>query len=107
MRRQIRAEPSKHWVDLLERHGVPIAEILFPEEMDRQQQVLENEYVVELDHDLTGPQTMAAPPHKMSVSPPKPQGASPPLGRDNETVLTAAGYTSDEIAGLRAGGVVL
>jgi crotonobetainyl-CoA:carnitine CoA-transferase CaiB-like acyl-CoA transferase len=104
---QIRAQPTKHWVELLERHGVPVAEILFPEEMDRQQQVIENEYVVELDHELTGPQTMVAPPHKMSASPPKPQGASPVLGRDNDAILTAAGYSQGEIEGLRASGVIL
>ena len=104
---QIRAQPSKHWVELLERHGVPVAEILFPEEMDRQEQVIENEYIVALEHDLSGPQTMVAPPHKMSVTPPKPQGASPPLGRDNKAILTAAGYSHDEIEALRARGVVL
>jgi formyl-CoA transferase len=85
---------------------VPIAEILFPEEMDRQQQVLENGYIVELEHDLTGPQTMAAPPHKMSVSPPTVRAAAPPLGRDNESILESAGYSATEIGALREAGVV-
>jgi crotonobetainyl-CoA:carnitine CoA-transferase CaiB-like acyl-CoA transferase len=104
---QFRGQPSTHWVDLLERHGVPVAEILFPEEMDQQEQVIENEYIVALEHDLTGPQTMAAPPHKMSASPPEAQGASPPLGRDTDVILASAGYGADEIAGLRESGVIL
>jgi crotonobetainyl-CoA:carnitine CoA-transferase CaiB-like acyl-CoA transferase len=102
----IREKPSKHWVELFEAHGVPVAEILFPEEMDRQQQVLENGYIVELEHELSGRQTMAAPPHKMSVSQPVPGAASPVLGSHNELILTAAGYSSEEIAGLRDIGVI-
>ncbi len=102
----IREQPSKHWVELMERHGVPIAEIFFPEEMDRQEQVLENGYIVELDHELTGPQTMVAPPHKMSVSPPTVVAASPPLGRDNDTILASAGYSASDIGALREAGVV-
>ena len=102
----IREQPSSHWVELLERFGVPIAEIFFPEEMDRQQQVLENGYIIELDHDLSGPQTMVAPPHKMSVSPPTVRGASPPLGRDTESILGGAGYAPAQLAALRESGVI-
>jgi formyl-CoA transferase len=102
----MREQPSAHWVELMERHGVPIAEIFFPEEMDQQQQVIENGYIVELDHDLTGPQTMAAPPHKMSVSQPTPEAAAPPLGRDTDEILRSAGYTDDNIAALRGSGVI-
>ncbi len=102
----IREQPSKHWVELMERYGVPIAEIFFPEEMDRQEQVLENGYIVELEHELTGPQTMVAPPHKMSVSPPTVVAASPPLGRDNETILESAGYSATDIGALREAGVI-
>ena len=102
----IREQPTQHWVELLERFGVPVAEILFPEEMDRQQQVQENGYIIELEHDLSGPQTMVAPPHKMSVSPPTVTKASPPLGRDNDAILAAAGYSPADIEALRASGVV-
>ena len=102
----IREQPSSHWVELLERFGVPIAEIFFPEEMDRQQQVLENDFIIELDHDLSGPQTMVAPPHKMSVSPPTVRGASPPLGRDTDSILAGAGYTPAELETLRESGVI-
>ena len=42
----------------------------------------------------------------MSKTPPAAQGASPPLGRDTDAILTALGYDEAEIAKLRANGVV-
>ena len=101
-----REQPSRHWVELFETHGVPVAEILFPEEMDEQQQVLENAYIVELEHELSGRQTMAAPPHKMSVSQPMPTAAAPVLGRHTDEILIAAGYSLDEIGALRDAAVI-
>jgi len=97
---------SAYWVEKLEAAGVPVSELYFTEELDEHPQIIENEYVVHLDHDLSGPQSMVAPPHKMSESPPTPQGASPPLGRDTDAILASAGYSEDEIAALRAADVV-
>src|SRR5690606_18977208 len=57
---QILADATAHWVDLLEQHGVPVAELLFPEQMADQDQVLANEYIVHLEHEVSGPQSMAA-----------------------------------------------
>ena len=97
---------TEHWVDVLESGGVPVSPLFFTEELDRNPQIIENEYIVELVHDLSGPQTMVAPPHRMSVSPPKPQGASPPLGRDTDAILTAAGYDEEQLAAMRAAGAI-
>jgi crotonobetainyl-CoA:carnitine CoA-transferase CaiB-like acyl-CoA transferase len=33
--------------------------------------------------------------------------AGPPLGRDTDALLREAGFGADEIAGLRAGGIVV
>ncbi len=97
---------TAHWVSQFEAAGVPVGPILFPEELIDHPQVIANEYRVELEHDLTGPQTMAASPFKMSKSPPTPQGAAPPLGRDTDAILGEAGLTSEEIAVLRADGAI-
>ncbi len=97
---------SAYWVEKLEAAGVPASELYFTEELDEHPQIIENEYVVHLDHDLSGPQSMVAPPHKMSESPPTAQGASPPLGRDTDAILASAGYSEDEIVALRAADVV-
>ena len=53
-----------------------------------------------------GQERLAAPPWKMSESPPQAQGASPPLGRDNDAILASAGYSEGEIAALRGKGVI-
>lgn len=102
----IAGNTTAHWVAHFEAAGVPVGEIVFVDELSEHPQVVENEYRVDLDHDLTGPQTMAAPPFKMTKTPPEPQGAAPPLGRDTDAILAEAGLTSEAIAALRADGVV-
>ena len=102
----IAGDTTDHWVELLESAGVPVSAIEFVETLDRHAQVVENDYVISLEHDLTGPQTQVAPPLKMSDSPPQAQGAAPPLGRDNDATLASVGYSEAEIAEMRASGAI-
>ena len=102
----IRAESSAHWERVFQEHGVPVSKVHFVEELSTHPQVVENEYMVALDHDLSGPQQMAAPPWKMSESPPAAQGAAPPLGRDTDAILTAAGYSEDNVTAMRVAGLI-
>ncbi len=105
--KMIAAEPTSHWVELLEGAGVPVGELTFTEELDQHPQIIENGYVVELDHELSGPQSMVSPPHRMSASPPAPSSAAPPLGRHTDEILDAFGYDDAGIAALRGAGVIL
>jgi crotonobetainyl-CoA:carnitine CoA-transferase CaiB-like acyl-CoA transferase len=102
----IKTQTSDYWEDAFSRGGVPASRINFVQELLQHPQVVANDYVVELEHDLTGPQWTPAPPWKMSATPPQAQGASPPLGRDTDEILASAGYTPDEIFALRKDGVV-
>jgi crotonobetainyl-CoA:carnitine CoA-transferase CaiB-like acyl-CoA transferase len=86
--------------------GIPVSRINFVHELLDDPQVLANDYVVALEHDLTGPQRMVAPPWKMSASPPKAQGASPPLGRDTDAILSSIGYGERDIAAMRDRGII-
>jgi crotonobetainyl-CoA:carnitine CoA-transferase CaiB-like acyl-CoA transferase len=97
---------TDEWMALFDEFAVPASPVWFVEEMIENPQVLENGYVVELDHDLTGPQWMAAPPLKMSATPPAAQGASPPLGRDTRKWLTELGLTEHQIEALAAAGAI-
>jgi crotonobetainyl-CoA:carnitine CoA-transferase CaiB-like acyl-CoA transferase len=100
------AKSTEHWERAFKAGGVPAARVNFAHELIDHPQLQANDYVVELSHELSGPYRVAAPPWKMSVTPPQPQGASPPLGRDTDAVLASAGFSDGEIAGLREAGVV-
>ncbi|MDA0364835.1 MAG: CoA transferase [Chloroflexi bacterium] len=100
------AESTAYWEERFERGGVPVSPVYFAQELETHPQVLANAYLVELEHDLTGPQTMLAPPWKMSETPPAAQSAAPPLGRDTDAILGGVGYSADEISALRANGII-
>jgi formyl-CoA transferase len=101
-----RQRTTDEWMVTFDQHGVPASPVWFVEELLTNPQVVENGYVLELEHDLTGPQQMAAPPLKMSDSPAAPQHASPPLGRDTRKWLTTLGYSDEEIDAMREAGAV-
>ena len=102
-----REHPTAYWDKRLTEGGVPVAPILFVQELSEQQQVIENGYVVDLFHDLAGPVRMQSAPWKMSKTPPIPESASPVLGAHTDEVLAGAGYSADEIAAMRAAGAIL
>ncbi len=102
----MRSKTTDEWMQVFDGNGVPASPVMFVEELLANAQVVENRYAVELEHDLTGPQTMAAPPLKMSASPPQAQGAAPPLGRDSRPILASLGYSEDEVEAMIASGVV-
>lgn len=102
----LRERTTDEWMARFDECGVPASPVWFVEELLTNPQVTENGYVLELDHDITGPQQMAAPPLKMSDSPTVIRGASPPLGRDTRKWLASLGYTDDEINAMRAEGSI-
>ena len=97
---------TEQWMEIFDREGVPAGPVNFAEEMTGDPQVVENGLVVELEHDLAGPQRQVAPILRFARTPLEAQGSSPPLGRDSEEILQAAGYSPEQIAALRADGVV-
>ncbi len=102
----IREKTTDEWMAIFDSNGVPASPIMFVEELATNPQVTENGYAVELEHDLTGPQVMAAPPLKMSDSPPKAQGAAPPLGRDSRRILGSLGFSEEKIEAMIVAGAV-
>ena len=103
---RVRSRTTSEWEDVFTEHGVPNGALNFPEDMVDHPQVIANDSIVELEHDLSGPQRQVGPVLKMSASPLAAQGASPPLGRDTDAVLSEAGYSGDEIEALRASGAI-
>jgi crotonobetainyl-CoA:carnitine CoA-transferase CaiB-like acyl-CoA transferase len=97
---------SEYWEEAFQAGGVPVSNVNFVHELIDHPQLLANEYVVELNHDLSGPERQAAPPWKMSATPAAAQGSSPPLGRDNDPILESLGYSTGEIDEMRQRGVI-
>ena len=102
----VRASSTDHWLERFEANGVPSGPIRFPEELADDPQVEANGMVVDLNHDLSGPQRQVGPLLKMSATPTAPQGSSPPLGRDTDAIVASAGYSEEELADLRSRGII-
>ena len=100
------SDTTESWVAKLDAAGAPAAQVNIPEEMIDDPQVRAIELMVDLEHRLTGPETMVGPPFRMSATPPVAQGAAPPLDGDTDDVLREYGFTDDEIASLRSAGAV-
>ena len=97
---------TAEWLAALSREGVPAGPVQFPEEMAFDAQVRANELMVELDHELSGPQQAVGPILKFSTAGAPELRASPPLGRDTDACLGEIGYAPEQIAELREAGVV-
>lgn len=97
---------TEEWMAIFDEHRVPASPVQYVEQLIDDPQVVENGYVVDLDHDLTGPQRMVASPLRMSATPAKAERAAPPLGRDTRKWLRTLGYGDEQIDELAAAGVV-
>jgi crotonobetainyl-CoA:carnitine CoA-transferase CaiB-like acyl-CoA transferase len=103
---KFRDQGVEHWLSRLDRFGVPSGPVLFPEELWDDEQVLANGLLVDVVHPTLGKMQMVGPPIQMSDTPLAPQGASPVLGADTDTLLMQVGYSDAEIASLRESGVI-
>jgi crotonobetainyl-CoA:carnitine CoA-transferase CaiB-like acyl-CoA transferase len=97
---------TAQWLEIFMREGVPAGPVQFPEDMAEDPQVLANQLMVEVEHEVSGPQKMVGPILKFSSAGAAEMRGSPPLGRDTDACLREAGYGDDDIAALRASGVV-
>ena len=100
------ADTTENWVARLDAAGAPAAQVNMPEEMVDDPQVRALGIMVDLEHPITGPETMVGPPFDMSATPTAARGSSPPLDGDTDEVLAQYGYSAEQIASLRAAGAV-
>ena len=102
----LRCKTTEEWLPILDAAGVPAGPLRFTEELLDDEQVIENNYVVSVDHPLMGPVRMAGPMIQMSETPLAVQGPSPTLGQHTEEVLRELGYDDARIADLQSRGVL-
>ena len=97
---------TKDWITAFQAGGVPCGPFNFPPQVFHDEQVLANEFVVELDHPLIGPYKTFAPPIRMERTPTRIRSSSPLLDADTDAILAELGFADGEVAELRAAKVV-
>jgi formyl-CoA transferase len=96
---------SRDWLTALQAGGVPCGPFNFPPDVFHDEQILANEYLVEIDHPAIGPYITFAPPLRMDATPARVQGPPPLLDEHTDSVLADLGFDVEAIAALRRAGV--
>ncbi|HEX6146602.1 MAG TPA: CaiB/BaiF CoA-transferase family protein, partial [Acidimicrobiia bacterium] len=94
------------WVEVFDRVGIPSGPINRVSEALSSAQTTARGMVVEMEHPVAGPLRMLGLPIELSKTPASIRHEPPALGVDTDVVLGELGYSPEEIAGLRASGVV-
>jgi CoA:oxalate CoA-transferase len=101
-----RSKPRSYWLERLEQAGIPCAPVNDYSDVEKDPQVIANEYVVEIEDPIHGKVKVPGIPVKLSKTPGKVEKLAPELGQHTEEVLMKVlGYTWDDLAKLREAGV--
>ena len=98
--------PRAHWLAVFDANDIPCGPINDYAQVFADPQVQARQMMVETDHPTLGRTRMLGSPIKMSGTPPDVTRRAPLLGEHTDEVLRDAGYTSEEIAALRAGNAI-
>lgn len=98
---------TRDWLERLASQGIPVADIRSLAEVAADPQFEGRSAFAALASPITGkPIRLVQAGYTASEDGPKTQGAPPALGAHTDEVLAAAGYSKDELAQLRASGVI-
>ncbi len=100
------SKPSAQWLTELRAGKVPCGPFNFPPDVFNDPQLLENEYIVEVEHPLFGAYKTFGPPLKMDATPLRIASPPPLLDEHTDEVLAELGFGEGEAGALRAAGVV-
>ena len=103
--RALASNPAEHWIQLLNREGIPSGPILTVEEMFKHPQTAAREMLLKLPHPELGEYLTTGLAAKLESTPGK--ITRPPLvGEHTDEVLAEHGYSEEELKRLRASGVI-
>ena len=97
---------SDYWLKILDDNGVPCAPILSRNEMLQHEQVLANDVIKTYEHPYLGAVRQPKPAARLTGMSDNPQPVAPTLGEHNEEIMNELGYTPQQIARLKANGVL-
>jgi crotonobetainyl-CoA:carnitine CoA-transferase CaiB-like acyl-CoA transferase len=104
--KRLRTNTTAHWIETLNRAGVPCGRVLGLAEVFSDPQVLDQQMVLSQEHPGHGMVKMLGFPIKFAGAPCRLRRPAPEIGADSDTVLGEFGYSEAEIAALRRAGVV-
>ncbi len=106
MREIIRGKTSEQWLTELRAAGVPCGRINSVAEALGDPHVIERGMIVELEHPALGLVKSLATPVHLADTPLVYHRHPPRLGEHSDEVAGELGYSADEVAALRANGVL-
>ena len=102
----VSTDTQANWITRLNAAGVPCGRVQSMTEALADPQVTAQEMVLSVPHRGHGDVQMTGFPMKFDTTPLQVRHPAPALGAHSDTILQDAGYTVDEIADLRAAGIV-
>jgi len=102
----LKTRTSAEWLARLEAEDVPCAPVLSREEVIADAQVAANELIVESDHPQAGRMRQPRPAARFERTPAEIRSPAPLLGEHTNAVLTELGISLEQLAALRAAGIV-
>lgn len=102
----IRTRDRDEWYERLVKADVCVGKVYDVDEMVRDPQINHRQMIVEAEHPRLGKVRQFGVAIKLSDTPGAVRSAAPLPGEHTETVLTDLGFGADDIAGLRAKGVI-
>jgi glutaryl-CoA transferase len=106
LRERLAEQTSAEWLRALDAADIPAGPINDIPTAFASAQAVAREMAVEVDHPVLGRTTQVGLPFELSATPASIRSAPPLLGEHADDVLAEAGYGTDEIARLRADGVI-
>lgn len=86
---RFQTQPSAHWLEALEKLGIPAGPVLHYDEVFTDPQILARDMVVETRHPVTGPFRTMGVTVKLSETPGSVRGPAPRLGEHTDAILNA------------------